>query len=78
MTTLTPRVEISNLQAAQHLRGIYAVQNLQLGQTKAGKPYLKMLLADKTGRTPARMWSAATGVLNSDVILECELEQRLA
>jgi len=51
------RATIDSLQAAQHISGAYAVQNLQLGSTKAGKPYLKMLIADKTGRTPGRMWS---------------------
>jgi len=54
----TSRVYIDNLQAAQNIAGCFAVQNLQLGKTKAGKPYLKMLIGDKTGRTPGRMWSA--------------------
>ena len=58
MTTATAqRITIDSLEAAQHLAGVYAVQNLQLGSTKAGKPFLKMLIADKTGRTPGRMWS---------------------
>ncbi|MEM9019740.1 MAG: HD domain-containing protein [Planctomycetota bacterium] len=56
--TAAPRATIDSLQAAQHIRGVYAVQNLQLGMTKNGKPFLKMLVADKTGRTPGRMWSA--------------------
>ena len=55
--TTADRVTIDHLQPAQHIAGVYAVQNLQLGSTKAGKPYLKMLIADKTGRTPGRMWS---------------------
>ncbi|MFI4861801.1 MAG: 3'-5' exoribonuclease YhaM family protein [Phycisphaerales bacterium JB063] len=55
--TTAPRVTIDTLEAAQHIAGVYAVQNLQLGTTKAGKPFLKMLIADKTGRTPGRMWS---------------------
>jgi 3'-5' exoribonuclease len=55
--TTAQRVTIDSLEAAQHLAGVYAVQNLQLGTTKAGKPFLKMLIADKTGRTPGRMWS---------------------
>ncbi len=57
--TDAPRVTISNLQPAQNIAGVFAVQNLQLGNTKAGKPYLKMLIADRTGRTPGRMWSAS-------------------
>ena len=65
MTTAAPRVTIDSLQAAQHIAGVYSVQNLQLGTTKAGKPFLKMLLADKTGRTPGRMWSATEELFRS-------------
>jgi len=61
----TPRITIDNLQAAQNIAGCFAVQNLQLGKTKAGKPYLKMLIADKTGRTPGRMWSASEKLYRS-------------
>ncbi len=48
---------IKDLTAAQFLDGVYAIQNCQLGQTRTGKPFLKGLIADKTGRTPARMWN---------------------
>ena len=53
-----PRTNINELKVPQTLEGVYAVQNCQLGQTKAGKPFIKCLLADKTGRTPGRMWNA--------------------
>ncbi len=52
------RVFIRDLGPAQYIEGVYAVQNCQLGQTKAGKPYIKCLLADRTGRTAGRMWNA--------------------
>ena len=51
------RTYIRDIEANQRLEGVFAVQNAQLGMTKNGKPFLKCLLADKTGRTPARMWS---------------------
>lgn len=54
-----PRINIKELKVPQTLEGVYAVQNCQLGQTKAGKPFIKCLLADKTGRTPGRMWNAS-------------------
>ena len=63
--TAATRVTIDTLQAAQHIKGVFAVQNLQLGMTKAGKPFLKMLIADKTGRTPGRMWSASEQLFES-------------
>ena len=66
MTTANAeRVTIDKLQPAQNIAGIFAVQNLQLGSTKAGKPYLKMLIADRTGRTPGRMWSATEDLFAS-------------
>lgn len=51
------RVYINELKPAQFLDGVYAIQNCQLGTTKGGKPFIKCLLADKTGRTPGRMWN---------------------
>ncbi len=48
---------IKYLQPAEFIEGAYAIQNCQLGQTKGGKPYLRGLLADKTGRTPMRAWN---------------------
>lgn len=53
------RAYIKELKVPQTLEGVYAVQNCQLGQTKTGKPFIKCLLADKTGRTPGRMWNAS-------------------
>ena len=52
------RVYIRDFEPTKFIDGVFAVQNCQLGQTKSGKPYIKCLLADKTGRTPARMWNA--------------------
>ena len=51
------RVYIRDLEPSQYLDGVYAIQNCQLGQTKNGKPYIKCLICDKTGRTPGRMWN---------------------
>ena len=52
------RSYIRDLQPSQLIEGVYAIRNCQLGRTKTGKPYIKCLLADKTGQTPARMWNA--------------------
>ena len=54
---MSTRIYIAALLPNQLIQGVYAIQNTQLGQTKSGKPFLKCLLADKTGRAPARMWS---------------------
>lgn len=52
------RLYIKDLGPNQLIEGLFAVQNCQLGLTRAGKPYLKCLIADKSGRLPARMWNA--------------------
>ncbi len=56
---MADRVYIRDLQAAQNIDGVFAVQNCQLGKAKNGKPFIRCLLADKTGRTPGRMWNTS-------------------
>ena len=56
---------IADLQPNQFVQGIFAIQNCQLGQTKAGKPFLKCLLADRSRRAPGRMWNASEELFNS-------------
>ncbi len=56
---MAQRTLIKNLKANQFVDGAYAVHNCQLGQTKSGKPFIKCLLADRSGRTPARMWNTS-------------------
>ena len=58
-TSSPVRIFIKDLKPAQRIAGVYAVQNLQLGKTKTGGDYLKMVLADKSGRTPGRKWSSS-------------------
>ena len=56
---MTHRTLIKDLKASQFVDGVYAVHNCQLGQTKSGKPFIKCLLADRSGRTPGRMWNTS-------------------
>jgi 3'-5' exoribonuclease len=53
------RTLIRDLAATQLVEGVFAIQNCQLGQTKGGKPFIKCLLADRSGRVPGRMWNAS-------------------
>lgn len=55
---MTKRTLIVDLQANQFVEGVFAIQNCQLGQTKAGKPFIKCLIADRSKRVPGRMWNA--------------------
>lgn len=59
------RTLIRNLAPSQLVEGVYAIYNCQLGQTKGGKPYIKCLLGDRSGRTPGRMWNASEQLFRS-------------
>lgn len=41
----------------ERFSGVFAIANAQMGTTRAGKPYLRCLLRDRTGEAPGRMWS---------------------
>lgn len=56
---LTQRTPILELQPNEYVEGVYAIYNCQLGQTRGGKPYIKCILGDRTGRTPGRMWNTS-------------------
>lgn len=76
---LSQRVNIADLEPSQLIQGVYAIQNCQLGHTKTGKPYIRCLLADRTGRTPGRMWNASEDLYktlptNGFVMLEGETQ----
>jgi 3'-5' exoribonuclease len=55
---LPDRILIKDFEPNQLVEGIFAIQNCQLGQTRNGKPFIKCLLADASGRLPGRMWNA--------------------
>src|SRR5688572_13709386 len=61
---MVKRILIREMQASQLLEGVYAIQNCQLGQTKGGKPFIKCLLADRSGRAPGRMWNTSEEIFN--------------
>ncbi len=62
---MAKRPYIAELDANRFIDGIFAVYNTQLGMTRNGKPFLKCLLGDKTGRAPARMWNASEQLFQS-------------
>lgn len=50
-------VFIDEIDASQYVEGVYTINNAQLGVTKSGKPFLKAIISDRTGRLTARMWN---------------------
>ena len=63
---------ISDLSEGERIVGHFLVQSKQLLTTKAGKPYLSLILQDKTGNISGRVWDNATELYeqfkNNDVI----------
>ncbi len=57
MSSTPTRSYVKHWAAAENVQGVFSVQNCQIGQTKAGKPYIKCLVGDKTGKAPARKWT---------------------
>lgn len=57
---MAKRTLIKDLKPSQLVDGVFAIHNCQLGQTKAGKPFIKCLLSDRSARTSARLWNASS------------------
>jgi len=55
--TETKRRFIAELAGSERFNGLFAISNAQLGRTRQDKPYLKVIVGDRTGELPARMWS---------------------
>jgi len=62
---MAKRTYIADAAPNQLIEGVFAIQNCQLGQTKNGKPYLKCLIGDKSGRAPGRMWNASEQIVSA-------------
>ena len=50
---------VKDIQMGQRAAGVYAVARKQQAMGKNGKPFLKVLLQDKTGQLDARVWNQA-------------------
>ena len=51
------RTPVAEWTANATIEGVYAANGLGVGQTKAGKSFLKGTVSDSSGRAPLRMWS---------------------
>jgi len=50
---------VKDIQTGQRATGVFAVARKQQAMGKNGKPFLKVLLQDKTGQLDARIWNQA-------------------
>lgn len=62
---MAQRTLLKDLKPNEFLEGVFAINNAQLGQTRNGKPFLKCLISDRTGRLPGRKWSIDEDQFNS-------------
>jgi 3'-5' exoribonuclease len=51
------RRSIAEMMPSERVSGVFAITNAQLGRTRQDKPFLKVMVSDKTGELTARMWS---------------------
>ncbi len=55
---------IKDFKTGSMVEGVYLLKKKDLQKTKDNRPYLKLLLADKTGAIEARVWEDAEAVSN--------------
>ena len=52
-------IQVKDIKEGERIRGLYFVREKRIARTRNGKPYLTMILADKTGRIDAKVWDNA-------------------
>lgn len=62
---------VENIEAETRVSGCYLVKSKKLSTTRNGNPFLSLVLADKTGELPAKVWDRAE--LLSDLFREGEV-----
>ena len=58
-------LDIADMTAGTRVDGTYAILNPQVSASRTGKPFLKCLLRDATGRVSGRMWSIDEGTIGA-------------
>ena len=59
MTTANKNIQIKEITDGQTVRDLFLVREMSRGETKAGKPYLSLVLMDATGEISGRVWEHA-------------------
>ncbi len=59
MTTTTKNTQIKEITDGQTVHDLFLVREMSQGETKAGKPYLSLVLMDATGEISGRVWENA-------------------
>lgn len=59
MTTAKKTIQIKEITDGQTIHDLFLVREMNRGETKAGKPYLSLILMDATGEMSGRVWENA-------------------
>ncbi|HIJ90824.1 MAG: HD domain-containing protein [Desulfobulbaceae bacterium] len=57
--TSTKRIQIKEITDGQTIHDLFLVREMNRGETKAGKPYLSLVLMDASGEISGRVWENA-------------------
>lgn len=57
------RINVEDLSSGQNFQQVFLVKDRQLRETRTGSLYLHVVLMDKTGDVPSRMWNAPADIL---------------
>jgi len=63
MTTANKNIRIQEIRDGQQVEGHFLVKEMGRGETKAGKPYLMLIVMDATGELAGRVWDNADQLL---------------
>jgi len=59
MTTASKIIHIKEITGGQAIHDLFLVREMSRGETKAGKPYLSLILMDASGEISGRVWENA-------------------
>lgn len=62
---MTNEKTISEFAEGDAIEGFYALRDANLSTTAAGKPYIRLVVADKTGTVPGNVWDATPELFRS-------------
>jgi 3'-5' exoribonuclease len=63
MTTASKDVQIKEITDGQAVHDLFLVREMSRGETKAGKPYLSLVLMDASGEISGRVWENAEQIM---------------
>ncbi|MDG4475721.1 3'-5' exoribonuclease YhaM family protein [Thiovibrio frasassiensis] len=64
MTTVNKKIQIQEIIDGQTIHDLFLVREMSRGETKAGKPYLSLVLMDASGEISCRVWENAEQLMD--------------